>query len=420
MPDPSKASTGHDLLVRAAKCIPGGIYGHTSPAVGLPGDFPCYAHRGSGCRYLDVDGREFIDFMCAYGPLVLGFHHPEVEEAAARQREKGSCFNHPAPVMVELAELLTSRIDFAHWAVFGKNGSDMTTWAIQVAREATGRRKVLKVKGAYHGVDPWCTPGHGGLIAEDRTHIHEFNWNDLEGFQRVLAEHTDDLAAVVLTPYHHPSFAASEMPAPGFHHSIREACSQIGALLILDDIRTGFRLHENGSHPVFGIEPDLACYCKAMANGYPISATLGREELRQAAGKVFLTGSYWNNAEAMAAALTCLEIIRRDRIPDRINVLGQRLARGLEQAGSTAGFPVRSTGPASAPYLVFDDDPSFLKIQAFCQLALRQGLFFHPHHNWFLSAAHDEEVIDLTLHRVKTVFSRLPEALEERQALTQP
>jgi len=409
-------SENRRLFERATACIPGGVYGHTAPAAGVPGLAPYFADRGRGCRYLDVDGREFIDFMGGYGPLILGFHHPEVEEAAARQRSRGVCFNHPAPVMVELAELLKSRVQGADWTVLAKNGSDVTTWCLQVAREATGRRKILKVHGAYHGVDAWCTPGHGGLIEEDRAHIHNFRWNDFEDFDRVVKEYADDIAAVFVTPYHHPVFAGSEMPAPGFHRWIRQTCDRLGALLILDDIRVGFRLHSGGSHRVFDIEPDLFCFCKAMGNGYPIAAALGRDAWRGAASRVFLTGSYWNNAEAMAAALTCLEILERDDVPGRIEAVGERWANGLEKLGQRHGLPLRLTGPRSAPYPVFDEDSSLLKVQAFCRSALRRGLFLHPHHNWFLGAAHDASDIDEALMRADEALKEVVDQSWEVEA----
>ncbi|HWF17709.1 MAG TPA: aminotransferase class III-fold pyridoxal phosphate-dependent enzyme, partial [Verrucomicrobiae bacterium] len=158
---------------RASRVIPCGIYGHAAPAAAVPLEFPYYAARAEGCRYWDVDGREYLDFLCSYGPVVLGHHHPEVEEAAERQRKLGDCFNHPTPVMVELCERLVELVDFADWAVLGKNGSDMTTWAVQLAREFTGRKKILRARQSYHGSHPWCTPGHGGLIEEDRIHVHD-------------------------------------------------------------------------------------------------------------------------------------------------------------------------------------------------------------------------------------------------------
>lgn len=376
------------------RVVPGGIYGHTSPAAGMPGVFPYFAESAEGCRFNDVDGNRYIDFMCGFGPIVLGYHHPEVDEAALRARKDGNLYNMPSRYFVEAAELLVDRIDFADWAVFAKNGSDVTTWALQVAREATGRKKILMLKGAYHGVDAWCAPGYGGLIEEDRQHIHRFRWNDFGSFQGMLDSLGNEVAAVFVTPYHHPSFAPSELPENGFLKGVQKECNRRGVVLILDDIRVGFRLHAGGSHRRFGFEPDIACYCKALGNGYPLSAAVGRRVLKNPATRVFLTGSYWNNADSLAATIACLKIIERDGIPDKLEALGDRLCRGLSEAGRKYGFSLKCTGPRAAPYPFFDDDKDLRLIQKFCGLAVARGAFFHPHHNWFISAAHDHGAID--------------------------
>ena len=160
------------LFDRARRVIPGGIYGHASPALLAPGAAPYYMARAEGARYWDVDGNAYLDLMCGYGPVILGYQHPEVEAAAERQRRSGDAGNHPAPMMVELAERLVALIDLADWAVFGKSGSDMTTWAVRVAREHTRRRTILRVDGAYHGLGSWCAPGRAGLIPEDAAQDH--------------------------------------------------------------------------------------------------------------------------------------------------------------------------------------------------------------------------------------------------------
>jgi glutamate-1-semialdehyde 2,1-aminomutase len=404
---PHRFSRSQALFERAAKVIPGGIYGHASPAVTVPGAYPYYAERGRGCRYWDVDGNEYIDYLCGYGPMILGHQHPEVEEAAARQQRDALCLNHPGPIMVELAEYLVDLVEFSAWAVFGKNGSDMTTWALQVAREHTKRRKILKVAGAYHGIDPWCTPGHAGLLHEDRAHIHDFFWNDPESFDRLLKAHRGDIAGVIMTPFHHPAFQPSQLPAPGFWSHIESACRRDGIVLILDDIRAGFRLDARGSHVPFGFEPDLICFCKAIANGHALSATLGRQELRVAASKVFLTGSYWNSAPAMAAALACLEILQREDTVSTLRPLGEQLMDGLVEAGRRHGYAMIASGPPAIPFLSFADDPSLRRQQRFCTEVTRRGAIFHPHHNWFLSAAHTPEDIDSTLRMADEAFGVL-------------
>jgi len=394
-----------ELFARASEVIPCGIYGHTSPAVGLPGAFPYYAERAKGCRYWDVDGNEYIDYLCGYGPMILGHQHPAVEEAAAKVQRDALCLNHPGPVRVDLAERLVSLVEFSSWAVFGKNGSDMTTWAVQVAREHTKRRKILKIAGAYHGIDPWCTPGHGGLIEEDHAHIHDFQWNDLASFDALLKQHRGDIAGVMLTPFHHPTFKASEMPAPGFWEYIEQQCRKEGIVLILDDIRAGFRLHLRGSHKIFGFEPDLICFCKAIANGHALSATLGRRELKVAASKVFLTGSYWNSPPAMAASMACLDIMEKEDTVAILKRTGEALMSGLVNTGKKHGYDMVASGPPAIPFLTFADDPDLRKQQRFCGEVTRRGAIFHPHHNWFLSSAHTPDDIAQTLIMADEAFA---------------
>jgi glutamate-1-semialdehyde 2,1-aminomutase len=386
-----------ELFSRAARVIPWGIYGHASPVASLPGAFPYYAERAKGCQYWDVDGNEYIDYLCGYGPMILGHQREEVEEAAARQQRDALCLNHPGPVMVDLAERLVSLIEFSAWAVFGKNGSDMTAWSMQVAREHTKRRKILKVKDAYHGISPAWTPGHGGLIEEDRVHIHDFPWNDLDAFETLLKRHRGDIAGLIMTPFHHPAFKASQMPAPGFWPHIEAACRKEGIVLILDDIRAGFRLDLRGSHKVFGFEPDLICFCKAIANGHALSATLGRKELRVAASKVFLTGSYWNSAPAMAASLACLEVMQREDTPALLRRCGESFMGGLIEVAKKHGYAMNASGPPALPFPTFDDDPDLRLQQRFCAEVTRRGALFHPHHNWFLSSAHEPAHIEATL-----------------------
>jgi glutamate-1-semialdehyde 2,1-aminomutase len=408
--DSNRFRRSQELFDRASRVILGGIYGHASPALALPGSFPYYAERAQGCRYWDVDGNEYIDYLCGYGPMILGHQHPEVEAAAARQQRDALCVNHPGAIMVDLAEYLVALVEFSAWAVFGKNGSDMTTWAVQVAREHTKRRKILKVAGAYHGIDPWCTPGHAGLLEEDRAHVHDFNWNDLESFERLLRQFRGDIAGVIMTPFHHPAFQESQMPAPGFWSHIETACRREGIVLILDDIRAGFRLDLGGSHRYFGFEPDLICFCKALANGHALSAALGRRELRSAASKVFLTGSYWNSPPAMAAALACLQIMKREGTPAVLRQRGEQLMQGLVETGARHGYEVSASGPPAVPFLSFADDRSLRRRQRFCAEVAERGAFLHPHHNWFLSSAHTPEDIDATLRMADEAFATLREA----------
>lgn len=395
------------LFERARQVIPGGIYGHATPALVVPGASPYYAQRAEGARYWDVDGNEFLDFTCAYGPVVLGYRHAGVDAAAEGQARLGDCLNHPAPVMVALAERLVALVDFAAWAVFGKNGSDVTTWCVQVAREHTRRKKILCVEGAYHGIGAWCTPGSGGLIEEDRAHVHRFRWNDAEHFDETMRRYGKEVAAVVTTPYHHPLFAPSRLPAPGFLAHVQSACVRHGAVFVLDDVRAGFRLHLGGSHRCFDFEPDMSCFSKAMANGYPIAAAVGKAHLRRAAERVFLTGSFWNSAVPMAAALATLATLEREGAIAHIAHIGRALARGLRDAAECRGLDVEISGPPGCPFLTFRNEKNLFRNQRFAAECLHRGVFFHPHHNWFLSAAHTRADVDQAIEVAGAAFDRI-------------
>jgi glutamate-1-semialdehyde 2,1-aminomutase len=400
------------LFERAAKVIPEGIYGHQNPAFVLPGASPYFADRAEGGHFWDVDGNRYIDFECGYGPVVLGHNHPEVEHAVLEQMAKGSCFNHPGELMVQLAEKLTSLISVADWAIFAKNGSDVTTWAIRVAREFTGRKKIIMAKGAYHGAHAWCTAYPGGVLGDEKKHILTMNWNNPNELQALASQYRNKIAGIILSPYHHPTYAIQEMPADGFWKKIRDICDQENILLIIDDIRACFRLDIHGSHEVFGIDPDIICFAKAMANGHPISAAVGRDQYREAAEAVFFAGTFWFSPVPMAAALTTLHILKTTDAISEMNRLGTRLKNGLEELGKKHGYNITASGPPALPYMTFDDDPDLYHIQVFCREMIARGIFLHPHHNWFICAAHTDADIDYTLETADTAYLKVRRELE--------
>ena len=400
------------LFQRANKVIPTGIYGHVAPSAGLSQDFPHYCLSGKGCRFTDVDGKEWLDFMCGFGAILHGYQNPLIEEAVEQQKQYGAVFNQPTKLMVELAEKLVEQIDFASWAVFAKNGSDLTTWAIRVAREQTGRDYVVKAKGAYHGVDAWCDPGLGGRIASDRSHILEFEWNDFDELEDIFKSHNGKIAAVILTPYHHPSFAPSILPTKSFWNNVETLCRKNGVVLILDDVRCGWRLDKGGSHNYFGFTPDMAIYSKAIGNGYAISACVGSDESRLGASEVFLTGSSWNDAYAMAAALACLDLSNEENAADSVLRKGNFFCEQIESIAQKLGVPLKMTGVGSMPYPWITGDDNLYQIQLLCKIAASYGLYFHPHHNWFISNSMTDSDIDEAISLSKIVFEQYAAGLE--------
>jgi glutamate-1-semialdehyde 2,1-aminomutase len=401
-----------ELFIRSSSVIPNGIYGHQTPLVLVPGAYPYFFERGEGSHVWDVDGNEYIDYMCSYGPIVLGHRHPKVEEAALAQMRKGNCFNGPSALWAELAEYLVGVTPFADWTVFAKNGSDVCTWAIEVAREHTGRPKIVMAEGAYHGTHAWCTPMDAGTTAADRAEILTFKYNDLESLRRVVAAHEKEIAGIIVTPFRHEAFHDSELPVEGFHQGVRQLCDDKGLVYVLDDVRCGFRLNLGGSGEYFGAQPDLSTYCKAIANGYPLAACLGRETMRGAAERVFFTGSYFTSAVPMAASLACLKELQASGGIEHMRHVGTMLCRGLEEQGRSHGLAVSVTGPPAIPFMSFKDDPGFERNKAFGAACAGRGVYVHPHHNWFLSTAHTEtdirrtlDVTDLAFKDVKQQFS---------------
>ena len=402
-----KRDISDSLFSRALKVIPGGTYGHVAPIAGLPRHFPHYTKSASGCRFEDVDGNEWLDFMCGFGAILHGYSNSEIEESANEQRSKGAVFNQPSQIMVELAELLTTNINFADWSVFAKNGSDLTTWAIRVAREETGRPFVVKAKGAYHGVDAWCDPGFGGRVENDRSHVLEFSWNNLDEFRSLLENYRNQISSVILTPYHHAAFGPSILPDHNFWSVVEEECKKNGIILILDDVRAGGRLDDGGSHRYFDFTPDLSVYSKALGNGFSISACVGKEFLKAASKEVFLTGSCWNDAVAMAAAQKSLQISQRDHVAQSVLKKGDYFCAGLVACAQDLDLPLTMTGPSSMPYPWFEGDDNLFLIQKFCELAAGKGLYFHPHHNWFISNAMEYTDLDLTLELAGQAMNEL-------------
>jgi glutamate-1-semialdehyde 2,1-aminomutase len=392
------------LRTRAQRVIPGGMYGHLNVAR-LPEGYPQFFARAEGATLWDVDGNAYVDFMCAYGPMVLGYGNREVEAAAEAQRHLGDVMTGPSERLVELAEKLVGMVAHADWALFQRNGTDATTLCVVIARAATKRRKILVARGAYHGSAPWCTPHPTGTTAEDRVHLVHYDYNDVASLQEAAASVDGDIAGVIASAFRHDYGKDQELPTQAFAKAVRALCDSTGAALILDDVRAGFRLDLGGSWQTVGVKPDLAAYSKAIANGHTLAAVTGSDRFRDAASSVFMTGSFWCGAASMAAALKSLEIFERDDTIAHMQRMGQRLRDGLAAQAKTHGQILKQTGPAQMPTVLFADDANLDKGKLFVVEALRGGAWLHPQHNMFLSAAHTDADIDRTLQATDSALA---------------
>lgn len=398
---------------RAANVIPSGVYGHLGPAEGcfIPVEaFPLFSSRAKGTYFWDVDGHRFIDYMCAFGPNILGYGDPDVEEAAAKQRERGDCTTAPSLTMIDFAELLVETVASADWAFFAKNGNDVTTLAVMTARAYTHRKKMVFFNGSYHGSAAWTQKiDYAGIMEEDVQNNLCIDWNNPDAVERVFAENRGEIAAVIAQPYMHGNFADNELPADGFWKKVRKICNENNALLIVDDVRAGFRLDLAGSDHYFGFEADLICFCKAIANGYNVSALCGKDFLKNTVSSLSYTGSYWMSAVPFAAGIACIEKLKKLDCPKILMEKGAKLGRELTKAAADYGFNLRVSGAPSLFYLRLTDDPSLMLHQEWIAECVRRGVFFTNHHNHFINAALTDADIAETVDIARDAFQILRE-----------
>ena len=406
MTDPDRA-----LLDRARAVIPHGVFGHRrsfafvdGAAIGIPDDYPHFVAAARGCRFTAADGREHIDYLCGYGPMIAGYARPEVDAAFAAQQARGLCYSLPSDLEVALAERLVARAPGAAFAAFSLSGTDAIGVALAIARAHTGRRAIVAARGAWHGNHANLSMGTGRDDAE-RPHTRWVAWGDEAELDAALAR--EPVAAVLLCPYDQQVGADNPLPPPGKWAALRRLCDRHGALLVLDDVRAGLRLDPRGSAAHFGVEPDLTCLAKALANGYPVAATLGRAALRPAAEAIFVSGTFWGFAPALAAAQATLDLID-DAACAHMAAMGARLTDGLAALAARHGHALVVSGPPALPLVRFAADPAHARACAFARAMARRGVLLHPTHNWFLSLAHRPADIDATLDRADAALAELP------------
>ncbi len=401
------------LRARAAAVIPGGMYGHQANHL-LPDCFPQFLARARGAHVWDADGRCYLDLMCAFGPNLFGYGHAGIDAAFTAQLARGDTMTAPSPLMVELAERLVARISHADWVMFAKNGTDVTTMALMVARASTGRRAVLVARGAYHGAAPWCTPVPAGTLPEDRAHVVSFRFNDPVDLERAAQAAGGDVAAIFAAPFRHDAFAPQEAPSATYAQGVRALADRLGALLVVDDVRAGFRIARDCSWSRLGIAPDLSCWGKCVANGHPLSFLAGSERARAGAARIYVSGSFWFQAAPMAAALATLDLVEGSDYLERLEALGGRLRAGLAEVAARHGLPLDQTGPVVMPQMLVAGDEDFRIGFALAEEMLARGVWWHPWHNMFLNAAMTEADIDTV---IRAADAAIPAVLGRRAAL---
>lgn len=398
------------MFAEAQTLVPGGVAGIRRPYNFVQGEYPIFFEKGKGGRIIDVDGNEYIDYLCAYGPIIIGYCEAEIDNAVIEQiRDKGSCFSLTQRTQNELVQKLVEVIPCCEMAAIVKTGSDATTIAIRVARAHTGKLKVARC--GYHGWHDWCVEVKGGIPEKFYEDVIEFHYNDLDQLEDILKANENDMAAIIVTPVGHPLAAEVQMPKPGYLEGVRALADKYCCVLIFDEIRSGFRCHIGGAQALFGVTPDLATFGKAMANGYAIAALVGKREIMSVmADKVFLSSTFFPNSDAQIAALKTIEILQRDKVLDVIAEKGRKFGAEVEKVVQESGMPVRFSGSPWMPFITFPKDETGLykKLRnEFYTGLIRRGVFLQPYHHGYICYRHTDADLAFTVQAIKDSLDEL-------------
>ena len=423
-------ATSDDLFKRAQLVIPGGV---NSPvrAFRSVGGTPRFVREGEGPRIFDVDGNRYLDYVCSWGPLIFGHAHAEIVAAARAALDRGSSYGAPTQAEVELAETIVERVPGVEQVRLVSSGTEAGMSSIRLARAATGREKVVKFAGHYHGHSDALLASAGSGVATlglpDSPGVTEgaagdtivVPWNDRAAVEGAFAEHGDDIAVLACEP------VAANMgvvpPEEGYLEFLREITTRFGALLFFDEVMTGFRVARGGAQQLYDVTPDLVAMGKVVGGGFPLAAFGGRAGLMgelAPSGPVYQAGTLSGNPVAVAAGLTQLRMLD-DASYEALESLGDRLRTGIQQALSRAGFPVQAPHAGSLFSLFFADSPvrdyedartsDTERFAAFFRGMLVRGHYLPPSgfEAIFVSLAHTTEDIDATVAAAEEVAGDL-------------
>ena len=417
------------LFERATRVIPGGVNSPVRAARSV-GDDPVFLSSGEGATVTSADGDTFIDLLGSYGPLILGHAHPEVVETIQAVARQGTSFGAPTELEVKFAESITAAVPSIEKLRAVSSGTEATMTALRTARGYTGRTKVIKAEGGFHGHADFLLvaagsgaatlgiPGSAGVPESCARDTITVPYNDVDAVRAALATHKDDVAAVIVEP------VAGNMgvvpPAQGYLEGLRELTRDHGALLIFDEVITGFRVAFGGAQERYGVTPDLTCLGKVIGGGLPAGAFGGRAEIMDVLapeGKVYQAGTLSGNPLAMAAGLKTLEILKRPDTYDRLEALGARLEQGLARAAADAGvkMTINRVGSVLTPFFCEGPVTDYASAKTsdterfarFYRGMLARGVLFAPaqFEGMFLSLAHDPAHVDDVVQRAAETLS---------------
>ena len=425
-------SRSHDLFAQAQHYIPGGVNSPVRAFRGVGGD-PVFFKRGTGAYLFDEDGRKYIDYVASWGPCIVGHAHPEVLAAVQSVMQDGLTFGAPTALEVEMAKKVCEQVPSVDMVRMVSSGTEATMSAIRLARGHTGRDKIVKFEGCYHGhADSLLVkagsgaltlgvPTSPGVPADLAQHTLTLQYNDSDMVRETFAELGDQIACIIVEP------VAGNMncvpPLPGFHETLREVCDQHGSVLIFDEVMTGFRVALGGAQQVYNIKPDLTTLGKVIGGGMPVGAFGGKREIMEKiapTGPIYQAGTLSGNPVAMAAGLKTLELISQPGFYDALTQRTAQLVQGLQTAADAAGIPFTTNQVGGMFGFFFSQEKtisSFKQVSAcdierfkqFYHGMLDQGIYLAPsaYEAGFVSSMHSEQDLAETIAAAEKVFKQL-------------
>lgn len=408
-----KFTQSNEWLIRAEKTIPLGSQTFSKSRIAYPkGVSPLFIKRGLGCQVWDADDNQYTDFVSGLLSISLGYCDPEVDAAVIEQLKSGVTFSLPHQLEMQVAEQLVELIPCAEMVRFGKNGSDATSAAVRLVRGFTGRDHIAVC--GYHGWQDWyigATTRDLGVPKVTKTLTHVFKYNDIDSLEKIFIENPEQISAVIMEPMN------TTFPLPGFLEKVKLLCHQYGALFIFDETITGFRFSLGGAQELFGVTPDLATFGKGMANGYPISAVVGRRDIMMLMEDIFFSGTFAGETLSLAASQATLKKIQNEDVLAHIHTMGEHLMSGLrhiikenhaEQWLSLTGHPAWS-------FLIMSDNGIYSALELkslFLQEMSERGMLMGGGHN--LSYAHKAEDIECLLATYNQVIPLMLKVIKDK------
>jgi len=409
------------LFARAQRLMPGGVNSPVRAFRGV-GGAPFFTIRAQGCRLYTADGAELVDYVCTWGPALFGHNHPRIRAAVAAALEKGTSFGTPGPHEVAMAEAMAGMVPSLEMLRLCNSGTEATMSCVRLARGFTGRDKIIKFSGCYHGhVDALLVkagsgaltlgnPDSAGVPVATAADTIVLPFNDLAAVDAAFAQYPGQIAGVILEPY--PANVGLILPDAGFLAALRERCARAGALLIFDEVMTGFRLAAGGVQAISGVRPDLTALGKIIGGGLPVGAFGGRRDVMERLaplGPVYQAGTLSGNPLAVAAGLAALTLIKEQPPYPALDTMGKMLAAALRDAATKKGLPLQVPQAGSMFALFFTDKPvrdyagalasNAALFKKVFHAALDNGVYLppSPYETCFISTAHDEAAIEKTI-----------------------